>query len=109
MLMILHRFSSPEWWEHVKRHVCAEISADDVFNKIVGLKVRNNLVREKILLTIFKTGQAMVLSPSGLITAGETGGVRSLGRRYILMKSRRRVTRDGGTSVLVVGSTDVAS
>ena len=48
----------------------------------------------------------MVLSPSGLITAGET--VKSLGRRYILMKSRRRVTLDGGTSVLVVGSTGVA-
>ncbi|KAF8643588.1 hypothetical protein AX14_009533 [Amanita brunnescens Koide BX004] len=43
MVMILHRFSSPEWWEHVKRHVCAEISASVVFQKIVGLKVRNNL------------------------------------------------------------------
>ena len=47
-VMILHRFSSPEWWEHVKRHVCAEVSADDVFNKIVGLKVRIIWFRENL-------------------------------------------------------------
>lgn len=43
----------------------------------------------------------MVLSPSGLIMAGRT--VSSLGRHYILMKIRERVTLDGGTSVLAVG------
>ena len=37
MVMILHRFSSPEWWEHVKRHVCAEISGNAVFHEIAGL------------------------------------------------------------------------
>jgi len=46
-VMILHRFSSPEWWEHVKRHVSAQISAEDVFEKIVGLKVSNNLLWEE--------------------------------------------------------------
>jgi hypothetical protein len=50
-------------------------------------------------------GQAMVLSWSGLITAGETD--RSLVRHYISMNSRKRVTLDGGTSVLVICSTGV--
>jgi len=88
-VMVLHRFSSPEWWEHVKRHVSAQISTEDVFEKIVGLK----------------TGQAMVLAPSGLILDGKT--VAQIGRLYILMKTRRRITLDGGTSVLTIGSTSI--
>ncbi|KAF8331261.1 hypothetical protein F5887DRAFT_998620 [Amanita rubescens] len=88
-VMVLHRFSSPEWWEHIKRHVSAQISTEDVFEKIVGLK----------------TGQAMVLAPSGLILDGKT--VAQIGRLYILMKTRRRITLDGGTSVLTIGSTTI--
>ncbi|KAG1755860.1 hypothetical protein EDB19DRAFT_1663375 [Suillus lakei] len=81
---ILHRFSSPSWWEHLAKHVSADISAEDAFDRVVKLQ----------------TGEAIVLAPSGL-------GVPKLGqfgRRYVLMKTRRRVTRDGGASILVVDS-----
>lgn len=55
---ILHRFSSPSvespiwlptftifslhrsWWEHLSRHVSADVSADDAFDKVVRLQVR---------------------------------------------------------------------
>lgn len=37
---ILHRFSSPSWWEHLSRHVSADVSADDAFDKVVSLQVR---------------------------------------------------------------------
>ena len=47
----------------------------------------------------------MVLAPSGLILDGKT--VAQIGRLYILMKTRRRITRDGGTSVLTIGSTTI--
>jgi hypothetical protein len=36
---ILHRFSSPSWWEHVAQHVSADVSAEDAFDKVVGLQV----------------------------------------------------------------------
>jgi hypothetical protein len=70
-------------------------------------------------------GEALVLAPSGLVTLQELGrssgpnesdetveecgkgrqeaaDVVPLGRRFMIVKTRRRVTADGGASVLVV-------
>ncbi|KAF8165199.1 hypothetical protein B0H34DRAFT_649079 [Crassisporium funariophilum] len=98
---ILHRFSSPTWWQHLIQHVPTDFSQSDAFDKIVRLQ----------------TGQAIVLAPSGigLFTHTENDDVDGskpklsnnkvlshFGRRYIVMKTRRRVTADGGASVLVL-------
>jgi len=84
-VMVLHRFSSPRWWEYIIRHVSAEISSD-AFDKVVSLQ----------------TGEAIVLSPSGLTMLDNGTTLGRFGRLYIVMKTRKRVTVDGGTSVLVV-------
>ncbi|KAG1766784.1 hypothetical protein EDD22DRAFT_978349 [Suillus occidentalis] len=99
---IMHRFSSPAWWDHLARHISADVSVDAAFDTVVKLQ----------------TGQAIVLAPSGLgvfpqiaentdpsRTEGDAPPVLKMsqfGRRYIIMKTRARVTKDGGTSVLVV-------
>jgi hypothetical protein len=95
---ILHRFSSPSWWEHLAKHVSADISAEDAFDRVVRLQ----------------TGEAIVLAPSGLGVfpdtpdTARTGNIAPVpklgqfGRRYVLMKTRRKITRDGGASILVV-------
>ncbi|KAG2339154.1 hypothetical protein BDR05DRAFT_939298 [Suillus weaverae] len=99
---IMHRFSSPAWWDHLARHISADVSVDAAFDTVVKLQ----------------TGQAIVLAPSGLgvfpedaeitdpmRTEGDTPTVLKMsqfGRRYIIMKTRARVTKDGGASVLVV-------
>ena len=36
---ILHRFSSPAWWQHLIQHVSADFSHSDAFDKIVRLQV----------------------------------------------------------------------
>ncbi|OAX42919.1 hypothetical protein K503DRAFT_766314 [Rhizopogon vinicolor AM-OR11-026] len=95
---ILHRFSSPSWWDHLAKHVSADISADDAFDRVVKLQ----------------TGEAILLAPSGYgvfpdapdtTRPGIVAPVPKLnqfGRRYVLVKTRRRVTKDGGASILVV-------
>ncbi|KAG6868454.1 hypothetical protein C0993_002592 [Termitomyces sp. T159_Od127] len=89
-VVFLHRFSSPSWWEHVIKHVAADFDGSDAFDKVVKLH----------------TGQAVVLAPSALgtftscISAGKV--LDRLGRRYLVMKTRKRVTRDGGASILVI-------
>ncbi|TFK29354.1 hypothetical protein FA15DRAFT_610541 [Coprinopsis marcescibilis] len=109
---ILHRFTSPSWWQHLIQHVSADFSKSDAFDQVVRLQ----------------TGQAMILAPSGLsvisrpsVTPDNSKStdkkgkskdtsaifkeptVAHLGRRYIIMKTRRRVTTDGGASLLAVG------
>ncbi|KAI4520458.1 hypothetical protein K525DRAFT_286016 [Schizophyllum commune Loenen D] len=89
---ILHRFSSPSWWAHICDHVSADFAGSDAFDKIVRLR----------------TGEAIVLAPSAL---GVFGGLKSneptpklehFGRRYLITRTRRRITADGGASILVV-------
>lgn len=36
---IMHRFSSPAWWDHLARHVSADISTEEGFDKVVKLQV----------------------------------------------------------------------
>ncbi|KZP24515.1 hypothetical protein FIBSPDRAFT_856704 [Athelia psychrophila] len=81
---ILHRFQSPSWWKHLAEHVSADVSAEDAFEKVVGLQ----------------TGEAIILAPSGLQV--KDGLLRQLGRRYCCVKMRKRVTADGGASILVL-------
>ncbi|KAH8106066.1 hypothetical protein BXZ70DRAFT_918051 [Cristinia sonorae] len=94
---ILHRFASPAWWEHIAQHVSARLGADEAFNHVVTLQ----------------TGEAIVLAPSALgmvkdtISGDHSAGtptriLSQLGRRYVLMKSRKRVTMDGGASIMVL-------
>ncbi|KAI0265149.1 hypothetical protein BC834DRAFT_196378 [Gloeopeniophorella convolvens] len=112
-IAILHRFSSSAWWDHLSRHVSADISGEEAFDKVVKLK----------------TGEAMVLAPSGLYMkhakpdtpavdadtkeekvaegAGKAQEVPEsvltrFGRRFFIIKTRRRVTADGGASLLAV-------
>ncbi|KAL4075519.1 hypothetical protein J3A83DRAFT_4485116 [Scleroderma citrinum] len=95
---IIHRLSSPSWWEHLSKHVSADISSEAAFDRVAKLE----------------TGEAIVLAPSGfgVFPDAPAGGAKwsiaipqlnQFGRRYILMKTRRRVTQDGGSSILVIG------
>ncbi|KAJ3728981.1 hypothetical protein DFJ43DRAFT_1139908 [Lentinula guzmanii] len=86
---ILHRFSSPAWWSHLEKHVSAEFSDNDAFDKVVRLQ----------------TGEAIILAPSGLATFTSNTNehnVGQIGRRYLIVKTRKRVTVDGGASIRVV-------
>ncbi|KAI0068910.1 hypothetical protein BV25DRAFT_1817835 [Artomyces pyxidatus] len=107
-VVILHRFSSLAWWEHLSKHVSADLSDADSFDRVVRLK----------------TGQAIVLAPSGLGAlaspasngrimnhegSSESGDEETelrepipFGRRFFVVKTRRRVTADGGASLLAV-------
>jgi hypothetical protein len=38
-LTILHRFSSPSWWEHLIKHVSADFTGTDAFDQVVKLQV----------------------------------------------------------------------
>lgn len=91
------------------------MGTDEAFDKIVQLQVRTLTlyVTETHVETEFphnsQTGQAVVLAPSALKTAAEDDDwhsnvkkLQQFGRRYAVIKTRQRVTRDGGASILVV-------
>ncbi|KAI0722199.1 P-loop containing nucleoside triphosphate hydrolase protein [Cerioporus squamosus] len=97
-IVIFHRFSSPAWWDAVARRVCADVSSTEGFERVMNLK----------------TGQALILCPSGLCLFSTTTTTVSgtvvkwkpklaqLGRRYMIIKTRQRVTVDGGASIMAL-------
>ena len=88
----MHRFSSPAWWDHVSKHFSGNFTVGGVpaFDRVVTLQ----------------TGEAIILSPSAftasLSPSGGSPTLQPLGRRYFVARTRDRVTKDGGTSVLVL-------
>lgn len=97
-ITILHRFSSPAWWNHVAKHIAADVDHNEAFDKVVNLQ----------------TGQAIVLAPAGMgvstipsTKTPELGykaskSLQQFGRKCVLIKTRQRVSTDGGVSLLVV-------
>ncbi|KAF8742100.1 putative DNA-binding domain, partial [Rhizoctonia solani] len=94
--LILHRFSSKGWYDHLLSHISADMP-DDAFAQLVSLK----------------TGQALVVSPACIAaftpstppTTGSSANkkaVAQLSRKYLIIKTRKRLTNDGGASIMVV-------
>ncbi|KAJ2930192.1 hypothetical protein H1R20_g6880, partial [Candolleomyces eurysporus] len=130
---ILHRFTSPSWWAHLIQHVSADFSKSDAFDHVVRLQTGHALVLAPAGLGVFddeifpadsaswnKTDGGWDDTGAGKDNTDEGSGateaarddtdvgrtvktVGHIGRRYLIMKTRRRVTTDGGASILAVG------
>ena len=92
--IICHRFTSPSWCRHLARHVSAGDNAETA-----------QWFQDVMLLS---TGQCVVFSPSALVMKSNDGSVRLLGRDYLKLRVRPRLTLDGGTSLLAVGRTPLS-
>ena len=83
----IHRFSSPEWFAAIKRHI--PVNAEE---------------HHMIIRTIesLKTGSALVYSPNAILGSRDDGTLIKGTGRLLKLSVRKRVTSDGGQSVLAV-------
>ncbi|KAF2999505.1 hypothetical protein E8E13_008992 [Curvularia kusanoi] len=84
---VLHRFSSPEWLSAVRRHI--PLVAED----------RENVMQKIESLT---TGKAMVYCPNAVLGQDDNGTLVIGTSRLVEVSIRKRITSDGGQSVLAV-------
>jgi hypothetical protein len=116
-ITIVHRFTSPEWLRILKRHLAAaasdlvdeksELSNTGETSSIdEGMERRNNDTTKKIFSDIVKlrAGEALLFSPSAMVglersSTGEIG-MKRLGSAYLKVRVRKRLTIDGGKSVM---------
>jgi hypothetical protein len=96
---VIHRFTSPEWFSAIKRHIPIDAEDKDMLmRRIEGLK----------------TGTALVYSPNSVLgweeTPVEDGNGVSIARprlikgtgKMLRVSMRKRITSDGGASILAV-------
>ncbi|CAO2647186.1 Nn.00g081080.m01.CDS01 [Neocucurbitaria sp. VM-36] len=86
-ITIIHRFSSPEWFSAIKRHI--PIRPEE--HQMMMQSIEN-----------LKTGSALVYSPNAVLGKDETGGLIKGTGRLMKVNIRKRVTSDGGQSMLAV-------
>jgi DNA helicase HerA-like ATPase len=84
---VIHRFSSPEWLSAIRRHI--PTAAED----------REDLMRDIESLT---TGKAIVYSPNAVLGRDDNGNLITSTSTLIKVSIRKRITSDGGQSVLAV-------
>ncbi len=92
-MIVMHRFSSPEWLEVLRKHILISDENEDRGNKV-------GLLRE---IMRFRTGEALVFAPSAILGANDRTGEWEVGADKLLrMRMRKRVTWDGGRSIVCI-------
>jgi hypothetical protein len=87
-VVFIHRFSSPEWFAAIKRHI--PIASQDQQHSLLQ-KVES-----------LKTGMSMVYSSNAVLGREDYGTLINGTGKLLRVKVRKRVTSDGGMSVLAV-------
>lgn len=116
-MTIVHRFTSPEWLQALKGHLAAA-STKHLASASAGTEssLSGENTQQDDLALIFdkivslRVGEALLFSPSAVISSMDEEGRLRLGRlgsRYLTMKVRARLTLDGGRSVLSNARSDV--
>ena len=88
--IVCHRFSSPSWVKHLKHHICTEEEDEGTHGETSDWGKR--------VMTL-RTGEALLYSPASLF-ATDGGGTATLSTGYSIIKTRSRLTSDGGASLL---------
>jgi len=86
-MTVIHRFSSPTWYATLKRHISA-LNDDDktLMQRIEGLE----------------TGEALVYCPSTVLAKNDDGSLVKPTGRLLKVNIRKRITEDGGESIMAV-------
>lgn len=84
---VIHRFSSPEWFAAIKHHI--PMNAEEHYMIIRAIES-------------LKIGSALVCSPNAILGRRDDGTLNKGIGRLSKLNIRKRVTSDGGQSVLAV-------
>ena len=88
-MTMIHRFTSPEWFGVLRRHISTgeeQKDSDELFRRILKLRV----------------GEALMFAPSALLYRSDESSPERLGSDLLQIKVRRRVTWDGGKSIVCI-------
>ncbi|PYI08410.1 hypothetical protein BO78DRAFT_441894 [Aspergillus sclerotiicarbonarius CBS 121057] len=115
-VIIVHRFTSPEWLRILQKHVAGAAMSpftsasapapNSTSSNDAGAEEGNEATKslfERIVR--LGVGEALVFAPSAVVVNGQVGGddgceVRKLGEGGLRVMVRKRLTVDGGKSVL---------
>jgi len=98
-MTIVHRFTSPEWLKALQSHLAG------VSSGMGDESAKRNVAQILKRIVNLEAGQALLFSPSAMLNAvdgSDAGALRmeKLGVRYVKIRVRKRLTADGGRSIM---------
>lgn len=102
--IIAHRFSSPKWLQYLAKHVsAADSSMDKLLSEIISLRTGHAILfSSNALCACIPDSSTTVAVCYGPSRSSSKPDIVSLGQGYLIVRSRQRITCDGGQSVLAV-------
>lgn len=88
-MVMVHRFTSPEWFSVLRKHIPTPDKEDEamkIFDRIIDLRV----------------GESLVFAPLGVMSYVDATTPTKLGSSLLRVKVRKRLTKDGGKSIVCV-------
>lgn len=92
-ITVIHRFTSPDWFNTLKRHISISSNSSDTESYDKGLFRK--------ILNLY-TGEALVFAPTAVLGKDDTGKWVKATEELLKVSVRKRVTWDGGHSVVCV-------
>ena len=102
-MTIVHRFTSPDWFTVLRKHLAGVSGLDDGSERDI-----KTILKQIVQLG---AGEALLFSPTAMLdlvkqrssSESETEAtVEKLGMAYVKMRVRKRLTADGGKSIMAV-------
>ena len=92
---IVHRFTSPQWFRTLREHLAGVSTLDE----LEGATKRDarSIFAEIVEL---EPGEALMFSPSAVLELVDGEAPRKLGMEWLKVQVRKRLTEDGGRSIL---------
>lgn len=85
---VMHRFTSPAWYAALRQHISAMVGSEHV-----------DIMRQ---IEELETGEALVFSPLAVLCKDHEGALVKATGRLMKLRIRKRVTADGGESIMAV-------
>ena len=92
---IVHRFTSPGWFRTLCNHLAGVSTLDEP-----GVATKRDVRSIFTEIVELEPGEALVFSPSAMLEPVEGEAPRNLGMQWLKVAVRRRLTEDGGKSIL---------
>jgi DNA helicase HerA-like ATPase len=92
-ITVIHRFTSPDWFRALKTHISISSSSTE------GEKDERYLFRKIVNL---RTGEALIYAPTAVLGKDLTGKLTKATEELLKVSIRKRVTWDGGQSIVCV-------
>ena len=92
---IVHRFTSPEWFRVLRDHLAGVSTLNEP-----GVAEKRDVRSVFAEIVELEPGEALIFSPSAMLELVKGKAPRKLGLDWLKVRIRRRLTEDGGKSIL---------